>query len=65
MGFYFNQKDQVLIPDFLFQASAKSTSRPTKSTRAEVGRPARSTDVHRRARLDLADGRSADPVDRN
>ena len=59
-----SQKTKFLIPDFLFLASAKSTSRPTKSTRAEVGRPARSTNVHGRAHIDLADSRSTDPVDR-
>ena len=46
MGFLYEPKSLSLNPSFLFQASAKSTSRPSKSTRAEVGRPARSTDVH-------------------
>ena len=37
----------MFLTQFLFQASTKSTSRMTKSTGAEVGRPDRSTDVHR------------------
>ena len=35
-----------------------------RSTDPEVGRPVRSTDVHRRARLVWLEGRSTEPVDR-
>ena len=63
MGFYFNQKDLVLNPITVLYwlQPVDRDSRP----QLEVGRPSRSTDVHRRARLDLADGRATDPVDRN
>ena len=46
MGFYVSQKDQVFNPRFSVSGFNKSTSRPNKSTGAEIGRPARSTDVH-------------------
>ena len=55
MGFYVSQKDQVLNPSFLFPGFSRSTDR---STEVEVGRPGRSTDVHRRARLCALEGRS-------
>ena len=56
-----SQKDKLFNLRKLFQASYKSTSSLHKSTNPEVGRPDRSTDVHKRARLCvLEDGRPYD-----
>ena len=56
MGFYLSQNDQVLNPSFLFPGFSRSTE-------VEVGRPGRSTDVHRRACLCALEGRSTETVD--
>jgi len=61
MGFYLSQNDQVFNPTKSLSGFSRSTGR---STALEVSRPGRSTDVHRRARQWVLEGRSTDPVDR-
>ena len=51
----------ILIPKL---TCLVSTGRPDRSTELEVGRPCRSTDVHRTCTPGLLEGRSTDPVDR-
>ena len=61
MGFYFNQKDQVLNP-LTVLSWLHPVDRPVdRSWRRSTDR---STDVHRRARQFWQEGRSTDPVDR-
>ena len=63
-GILFLPKDQVLNPCFFVSGfSGRPTGPPTgPPSLKSVDR--RSTDVHRRARLDLAGGRSTETVDR-
>ena len=55
MGFYLSQNDQVFYPEIPVLASA---GRPDRSTELEVGRPRRSTDVHRTCTPVWLEGRS-------